>query len=173
MYKNEKGLIIVFFPIVIFNLIFITVDHYSFHEDFNECYEYFKSLYSNRVIILGIIILLWKQLKQMISGYLILFITYVFNILIVFSDIVNIYQFLEKYQTLSELTYYKFFYLKLYINYFFFISWMFMFITNLIRFFKYYKYSHKIVVDVLKEENKEEKKENEVKEKNENVLKED
>ena len=53
--KNEKGIIIVFLPIILFSIVFISVDSYSEYESFGDAFDYFKKLYSNRLLIFAFI----------------------------------------------------------------------------------------------------------------------
>src|SRR5690606_4049513 len=56
---------------------------------------------------------------------------YLFNILIVLSDIVNIFSFLKDYEMFKDENYFKTFYLKLGIDLFFLLSWLIVFGINL------------------------------------------
>jgi hypothetical protein len=146
-YKNEKGLIVVFFPIIIFSLIFFAFDSYSDYENFMPVYNYFKDLYSNRFLIFAMIILGWKYAKSLVSGYILLLITYLFNILIVLSDIFNINKFIVEYnQKFEESLFYKNLFIKNLLNVFFLISWSIILVYNLYKWFQIYKMTQKIEI---------------------------
>jgi len=150
MYKNEKGIIFVFAPLILLSLVFITVDTYNYEEKYEPAYEYFKNLYSNRILIFSIIVLGWRYAKQHISGYILLLIFYLFNILIVLSDIFNIHKFLKEYEDQKDDSkvdiFYSNFLIKNYVNYFFFISWCLILLYNIYQWYKVYKYSQRIEV---------------------------
>lgn len=152
-YKNELGIIIVFAPIILFSVLFITFDYYADFTNFEEPHQYFMSLYTNRLIIFSVVTLFWKYLKNIISGYVLLSIFYFFNILIVFSDNVNINQFLTKYENLSTHAYYKNFYVKYCTNLFFLISWSVLLANNIRKWYLVYKQSQNLeVVDENKKD---------------------
>ena len=146
VYKNEKGIIIVFLPIILFSILFISVDSYSEYENFGDAFEYFKKLYSNRLLIFAFIVLGWKHAKKIVSGYILLLITYLFNILIVLSDIFNVNRFIEEYKENNEAVFYKNLFLKNAFNYFFLISWTGILSYNLLQWYRVYKLSQRIEV---------------------------
>ena len=147
VYKNEKGIIIVFLPIILFSIVFISVDSYSEYESFYDDFDYFKKLYSNRLLIFAFIVLGWKHAKKIVSGYILLLITYLFNILIVLSDIFNVSRFIDEYKESNETTFYKNLFLKNAFNYFFLISWTGILGYNLSQWYRVYKLSQRIEVN--------------------------
>jgi hypothetical protein len=148
-FKNEKGLLIVFSPIILFTLVFFVVDSYSDYENFQNAYNYFKDLYSNRLIIFAGIIFGWSYAKKYVSGYILLLITYLFNILIVFSDIYNINNFVLEYkESQSDSMFYKNLMIKNTVNLFFLITWILLLIVNLYKWFRVYKMAQRIDVEV-------------------------
>ncbi len=96
--RNEKGLIIIFSPVILFSLLFIAVDTYSDHDNFEPVYDYFINFYSKRIFLFALIILFWRKIKEFVSGYVLLLIVYLFNILLVLSDSFNIENYLQEYQ---------------------------------------------------------------------------
>ena len=148
-FKNEKGLLIVFSPIILFSLVFFVVDSYSDYENFQNAYNYFKDLYSNRLIIFAAIIFGWSYAKKNVSGYILLLITYLFNILIVFSDIYNINNFVLEYkESQSDSMFYKNLIIKNAVNLFFLLTWILLLIVNLYKWFRVYKMAQRIDVEV-------------------------
>lgn len=138
-YKNEKGIFFVFFPSILTSLVFHILDIYTAHSNFPEAQEYFKSLYFNRFLIFILILLGWRHIKAYISGYLLLFIFYTFNIMIVISDIFNIYMFEEKYKMMEGFGYYRIMKIKNLANYCFLMIWLVLLLINLKRWYDIYK----------------------------------
>jgi hypothetical protein len=137
--KNERGLFLVFFPLIFINILTSFLDTYLDLTEFKECDEYFKQLYRSRALIFLVLVIFWKKLKEYVSGYLVIFIYYFFNIMIVFSDIQNINNFKLNYIEHSNTNYYRTFYLKILVNYFFLITWLILFLKNISSWYNAYK----------------------------------
>jgi hypothetical protein len=151
--KNERGLLVVFFPIILFSLVFFAFDSYTDYENFMPVYYYFKDLYSNRFFIFAMIIFGWKYAKSLVSGYILLLIVYVFNILIVLSDIFNINKFIIEYNNKFEGSlFYKNLFIKNIFNVLFLISWSIILVYNLYKWYQIYKMSQRIEITTEKTE---------------------
>jgi hypothetical protein len=150
-YKNEKGLVVIFCPIILFSLLFITVDTYSDFSEFEPAYEYFLNFYAKRTFLFAIVIIFWKKAKQLISGYVLLLIFYLFNILLVLSDSFNIDKILLEYENKNHSTFYQNLYIKKGVNYFFFYSWSSILLFNLYKWYVIYKNSQRIYIQEKEE----------------------
>jgi hypothetical protein len=147
-YKNEKGLIIIFCPIILFSVLFISVDTYSDYSEFEAAYDYFINFYAKRLFLFSMVIIFWKKAKQLISGYVLLVIFYLFNILLVLSDSFNIDNFLLEYESKNQgSTFYQNMIIKKGVNYFFFYSWTSILIFNLYKWYVIYKNSQSIYIE--------------------------
>jgi hypothetical protein len=129
--KNRGGLVIVFFPIILFSFIFLLLDNFFQHKELVEYIYYFQNLYLNRSIVFLFILIFWNFLKSMISGYLLLIIVYAFNILIVVSDNMNISNMRQELINFSESNFYRMLIFKEIFNFIFLIEWIILLLVNL------------------------------------------
>ncbi len=165
-YRNQKGLIVVFSPIVIFGFLFGFIDNYFYtnnyetHPKIQECIIYSNTLCIKRFIIFAIYIISWEPLKQIISGYVLLMIFYVFNILMVFSDVVNIQIFMQ-----AEVNVDKFDILlafRIIVNYMFVLIWGVILLINMNNWYQVSQHKNRVMID-----DKDEGEENDMKSKTE------
>lgn len=138
-YKNSWGLLALFLPIITTGIIFLGLEYTVEKSGFEEAEDYFRQLQINRVIILSFVVLTWNFLKKIISGYVILFILLVFNIMLVVSDISNISRFEEIYKEKSDQFFYKLFYIRNFVNYVYLCYLVIALIANVRKWYQIYK----------------------------------
>ena len=134
--SNIKLVLLSFLPNILIGFIIELLENqYGDQSHFKSENFYFKQLYNNKLITLGIFILLLKYIK-MISSYIIVFICFLFNIMLSVSDNSNIYTFLISKKEYEKELFYRNLNNRVYINYFFIIVWTILFIIKLLSWYR-------------------------------------
>ena len=135
--SNAKGVIISFLPNIAFGFIMEFIENYLDKTNFEAESMYFKQLYNNKLITLGIFIILLKFAK-FVSNYIVISIAFLFNIMIAISDNSNIDAFMDVRKEHEGERFYKNLSIRYYVNCIFIGLWGMAFVLKL--FYWYRKY---------------------------------
>ena len=134
--NNEKELFLVFIPNIVFGFLFELYEKNLDSSNFIKENQYFKNLYVSKLICLAVFILAQKFLRTQLPKYSVVITAYLFNILLIISDITNIGEYIETKKDFENSDYYKTFNMRVYVNYIFLAIWMIIILAKVKKWIK-------------------------------------